>query len=165
VSTPTIDDAPPRLSAAIAVGVAALGALALAVSGPAFVVGALGVAILGGGLWSISRAAVTLGGAGLFCGTLLAGLAGTGPTVLLVATAAAVVAWDVAEFGLGLGETVGKGAETRRAELVHAGASGALALLGAGGGLVIYRLAGGGPALVPIALLCGAVVLVLALRP
>jgi hypothetical protein len=165
VSTPTIDDAPPRASAAIAVGIALVGALALAVSGPAFAVGAVGVSSLAVGVRSVSRAAVTLGGAGLFCGTLLAGLAGGPPPLLLVATAAAIVAWDIAEFGIGLGETVGKEADTRRAELVHAGASGALALLGAGGGLAVYRLAGGGPALVPIALLCGAVVLVLALRP
>jgi hypothetical protein len=165
VSAPVIDDAPPRLSAAIAVGIALLGALALAVSGPAFAVGAVGVISLAVGLRSVSRAAVTLGAVGLFCGTLLAGLAGGPPPLLLVATAAAIVAWDVAEFGIGLGETVGKEADTRRAELVHAGASGALALAGAGGGLVVYRLAGGGPALVPIALLCGAVVLVLALRP
>lgn len=165
MSAAAIDDAPPRLSAAIAVGIATLGTLALAVSGPAFAVGAVGVVGLGVGLRSVSRAAVTLGAVGLFCGTLLAGLAGAAPTLLLVATAAAIVVWDIAEFAIGLGETVGKGAETRRAELVHAGASGALALVGAGSGLVVYRLAGGGPALVPIALLCGAVVLVLALQP
>ena len=165
MSAPAIDDAPPRLSATLAVGVALVGALALAVSGPAVAVGALGVVALGFGLRSRSRAAVTLGSAGLFSGALLAGLAGAGPPLLLTATATAVVAWDVAEFAIGLGETVGREAETRRAELLHAGASGALALLGAGVGLVVYRLAGGGPALVPIALLCGAVVLVLALRP
>jgi hypothetical protein len=165
VSAPVIDDAPPRLSGVIAVGVAIVGALALAVSGPAFAVGAVGVISLAAGLRSVSRAAVTLGAVGLFCGTVLAGLAGGPPPLLLAATAATVVAWDVAEFGIGLGEMVGGEADTRRAELVHAGASGALALLGAGGGLAVYRLAGGGPALVPIALLCGAVVLVLALRP
>jgi hypothetical protein len=165
VSAQTIDDAPPRASAAIAVGVAILGALALAVSGPAFAVGAIGVISLAVGVRSVSRTAVTLGAVGLFSGTVLAGLAGGPPPLLLVATAAAVVAWDVAEFGIGLGETVGRGADTRRAELVHAGASGALALVGAGSGLAVYRLADGGPALVPIALLCGAVMLVLALRP
>ncbi|WP_435077087.1 DUF7519 family protein [Halococcus sp. AFM35] len=165
MSTPAIDESPPRASTAIAVGVAIVGALALAVSGPAFAVGAVGVVGLGVGLRSVSRAAVTLGTVGLFCGTVLAGLAGGPPPLLLVATAATIVAWDVAEFAIGLGETVGRAADTRRAELVHAGASGALALAGAGGGLVIYRLAGGGPTLVPIALLCGAVVLVIALRP
>jgi hypothetical protein len=165
MSTTAIDDAPPRASAAIAIGVAAIGTLSLALSGPAAVVGAVGVVGLAVGLRSSSRAAVTLGATGLFCGTLLAGLAGAPSPLLLAATAATVVAWDVAEFGVGLGETVGRGATTRRAELVHAGTSGALAMIGAGVGFAVYRLAGGGPALVPIALLFGAVVLVLTLRP
>ena len=165
MSESAIDHAPPRTSVALAIVVAAVGTLSLALSGPAAVVGAVGVVGLAVGLRSSSRAVVTLGAAGLFCGTLLAGLAGAPPSLLLAATAATVVAWDVAEFGIDLGETVGRGATTRRAELVHAGASGALALVGTGGGSIVYRLAGGGPALVPIALLSGAVVLVLALRP
>ena len=41
----------------------------------------------------------------------------------------------------------------------------ALAVVAAGFGVVVYRLAGGGPALAPVALLCGAVVLAVALRP
>ena len=165
MSSSSIDDAPPRASVAIAIGVAVVGTLSLALSGPAAVVGAVGVVGLAVGLRSSSRAAVTLGAAGLFCGTLLAGLAGAPSPLLLAATAATVVAWDIAEFGIDLGETVGRTATTRRAEFVHAGTSGALALVGAGGGSIVYRLAGGGPALVPIALLFGAVVLVLALRP
>ncbi|EMA54025.1 DUF7519 family protein [Halococcus thailandensis] len=165
MSGSAIDHAPPRTSTAIGIGVAVVGTLSLALSGPAAVVGAVGVVGFAVGLRSSSRAAVTLGAAGLFCGTVLAGLAGAPSPLLLAATAATVVAWDVAEFGIDLGETVGRAATTRRAEFVHAGTSGALALVGAGGGSIVYRLAGGGPALVPIALLFGAVVLVLTLRP
>lgn len=160
-----IDRSPPRLSGALALGVALLGAFALAVSGPAFGVSVVGVAVVAVGLYDGSRAAITLGSTGLFCGVLLAGLAGASPERLLIATATAVVAWDIAAFGLGLGTEVGRAAETTRVELLHAGVSGALALIAATGGILVYRFAGGGPALAPIALLCGAVVLVVLLRP
>jgi hypothetical protein len=160
-----IDRSPPRLSVALALGVALVGVLTLVVSGPALGVGILGLAITGISLARGSQAAVTLGSAGVFCGVLLAGLAGSPPELLLFATAAVVVAWDIATFAIGLGEELGRAADTTRLELVHAGASGALALLVAAGGTAVYRLAGSGPTLASIALLCGAVVLVVFLRP
>ncbi|HET7323503.1 MAG TPA: hypothetical protein VFJ06_04155 [Halococcus sp.] len=163
--TPAIDRSPPRLSGVLALGAAVLGTLALAVSGPALLLGALSVVVLAVGLYRGSRATITLGSVGLFCGVLVAGLAGAVPELLLVATAAAVVSWDIAGFAIDLGEEVGRAAETTRVELVHAGASALVAAVAATGGVLVYRLAGGGPALAPLALLCGAVVLVIALRP
>ncbi|RJT04144.1 hypothetical protein, partial [Halococcus sp. IIIV-5B] len=108
---------------------------------------------------------VTLGAAGVFCGILLAGLADAPPELLLLSTAGAVVAWDVATFAIDLGSELGRAAETRRLELVHAGASTGLALGAAIVGTLVYRFVGGGPALAPVVLLCGAVVLAIALRP
>ena len=164
-ATSVVDHSPARVSTAIALVVALLGAVSLAVSVPAVAVGALGVAILGAGLFRGSRAAISLGAAGLFGGVLLAGLAGPPPELLLFATAAAVVSWDIAEFAVGLGREMGRAAETTRVELVHAGVSALVALVAAAGGALVFRLSGGGPSLVAIALLCGAVVLVVALRP
>ena len=160
-----VDRSPPRLSEGLALGAGAVGALALVVSPPAFGLGVLGVIAVGVGLLRRSRAAVTLGAAGVFCGVLLAGLTGVPPELLLCSTAGAVVAWDIATFAIDLGAELGRAAETRRLELVHAGASTALALGAAVVGAVVYRLVGGGPALAPVALLCGAVVLAVALRP
>jgi hypothetical protein len=160
-----IDRSPTQVSTALALGVAVFGTLVLAVSGPALIVGALGVVLVGIGLFRGSRATITLGAAGLFCGVLLAGLVGTTPEHLLVATAATVVSWDIAGFAIDLGEEVGRAAETTRIELVHAGVSALVAGIAAAGAVLVYRLAGGGPALAPIALLCGAVVLVIVLRP
>lgn len=165
MSTPVIDRSPARVSGMLAFGVAVLGTIALAVSGPAFIVSALGVVVFGIGLYYGSRAIVTLGSTGLFCGVLLAGLVGASPEVVLVATAATVVAWDAAGFAIELGEEVGRAAETTRAELVHVGVSALVAGVAATGGVLVYRLAGNGPALAPIVLLCGVVVLVVALRP
>ena len=165
MSTDVIDRSPSRLGGGLAIGVAVCGALALAVSGIAVGLSVLGVVVVAVGLYGDSRPAVTLGAAGQFCGVLLAGLAGTAPAFLLFSTAAAVVAWDVATFAIGLGDELGRAAETRRLELVHAGVSGALAVVAAGFGVTVYHLAGGGPTLAPVALLCGAVVLAVALRP
>lgn len=165
MSTPAIDRSPARTSSALALGTAIVGALALAISMSALVVGVLGVVVLAVGLYRGSQAAVTLGGVGLFCGVLLAGFAGIPPELLLVATAATIVSWDIATFGIDIGAELGQSAETTRAELVHAGASALVAFVAATIGVLVYRLAGGGPALVPIALLCGAVVLAVFLRP
>lgn len=164
-SAPEIDRSPPRLSGALAFVAAIVGTLALAVSGPAFALGALGVVLVGIGFSRGSQAAITLGGMGLFCGVLLAGFVGAPPELLLFATAATVVSWDIAGFAIDLGEELGRAAETTRVELVHAGASALVAAVAATGGVFVYRLAGGGPALAPIVLLCGAVVLVVVLRP
>ena len=160
-----IDPSPPRLSEGVAVVAGAVGTLALAVSPPAFGLGALGTVAVGAGLYRRSHAAVTLGATGVFCGVLLAGLADAPPELLLLSTAGAVVAWDVATFAIDLGAELGRTAETRRLELVHAGASTGLALGAAIVGTLVYRLVGGGPALAPVVLLCGAVVLAIALRP
>lgn len=165
MSTDVIDRSPPRPSSAVALGVGILGALALATSGVAVGLSALGVVAIGIGLYRGSHTAVTLGATGQFCGVLLAGLAGAPPEFLLISIAAAVVAWDVATFAIDLGDELGRAAETGRLELVHTGSSAALAVVAAGFGVVVYRLAGGGPALAPVALLCGAVVLAVALRP
>lgn len=165
MSTDVIDRSPPRPSSGVALGVGILGALALATSGVAVGLSALGVVAIGIGLYASSRAAVTLGATGQFCGVLLAGLAGAPPEFLLISIAAAVVAWDVATFAIDLGNELGLAAETGRLELVHAGASVVVAVVAAGFGVVVYRLVGGGPALAPVALLCGAVVLAVALRP
>ncbi|WP_273838579.1 hypothetical protein [Halococcus sp. PRR34] len=164
-ATPPIDDAPARISVGLALAASFVGTLALAVSTVSLAAGGLGFVLVGLGLVRGWRSAVTLGGAGLFCGVVLAGLVGAPAIVVVFATAAAVVAWDVATFGIDVGEELGREADTTRLELVHAGTSVVTAAIPAMIGMVLFRTAEGGTALVPIALLCGAVVLVVVLRP
>ena len=101
--------------------------------------GILGIVLLGLGLRPVredlARRFVSAGLAALVVGVVLVGVferADTG--TLLVATAGAIVAWDVAENGISLGEQLRSDAGTESVELLHAGASagfGALLVLGA----------------------------------
>lgn len=162
---PVIDDSPARVSSALALATGLACTLSLVGSVASLTIGLLGLVTLGLGLVRGSRAVVTLGGTGLFCGVVLSGLAGAPAGIVVFATAAAVVAWDIATFGIGVGEELGRAASTGRLELVHAAASGAVAAIPAVAGVVLFRTVVGGSSLVPVALLCGAVVLVVVLRP
>ena len=164
-ATPPIDDSPARVSTGFALAASLTGTLGLAASTASLALGLVGVVLVALGLARGWRAAVTLGGAGLFCGVVLAGLVGAPAGVVVFATAATVVAWDVATFGIEVGAELGREADTRRLELVHAGVSVVVAAIPAGLGVALFRIAGGGPSFVPVALLCGAVILVVVLRP
>lgn len=92
------------------------------------------------------------------------------PLVVLGLVVAGVVAWDLGEFGVGVGEEVGRRVDTTRIETVHAAGSvgvGAVALLVAGGawGLVQVLNSSGRIALIALgAAVFGAFLLVAALR-
>jgi hypothetical protein len=160
----TVDRSPARLSAALALGGVLVALAASAVSVLALLVGGGGVVAVAVGVLRGSRAALGVGVAGLFAGALLAGVLGGGPVRLLVAVAATAFAWDAGENAIGVGEQLGRAADTARAELVHAGASAGLLTTAAGVGLLAFALAGGGSPLALVALLLGAVLLVAALR-
>lgn len=157
---------PPRRSALWAVLAATV---ALAVLAGTDAVGALvavpGVALVGAGAVRGNRGVLT-GGAGLVVlGVLYAGAAGGGALPSLVAAAAAVVAWDVGEHGVGLGEQVGAAAHTDHAVDAHAVASVAVGGLAAGTGYLVFRVAAGGrPLAALVLLLVAALVLTVALR-
>ena len=111
------------------------------------------------------RHLVTAGTALLLVGAVGSGIAReAGSLVLLASVVATVVAWDVGEQAINLGEQVGRQAETRGVEIVHG--VGALAVGAAAVGLAVgverYTVTG-----VPLAglaaLLVAAVVLMLAL--
>ncbi|WP_436935868.1 DUF7519 family protein [Halovenus marina] len=82
-------------------------------------------------------AGVSLGAAGLFVGTAFAGTLGA--TFWLVASGvlASLVVWDLGQFGSTLGREMGRHTETRSVELVHAGASVAVGLVGVGVALAL----------------------------
>jgi hypothetical protein len=147
------------LTATVGLGGAALGAPG------ALAPAALGVLLVGLGLVRVSRRLVTLGGAALFAGVVLAGVQGAPPESLLLSTLGAVLAWDVADHAIGVGEHLGREADTRRVELVHAATSLLVGVFGAGVCFATYVVAAGGqPVSALVLLLLGAVALVAALR-
>lgn len=169
MSTDGFDDRPARLSAALAVTVAALAlpALAVVATSPAAVALA-GITLLALGVFRGHLTAVTIGAAVSLL-AVLAAAALTGPTgpilpVVLAATAT-IAAWDLGEYAVVLGRQVGRDARTRNAELTHAMLSILTFTAGTTAVLVVYRLAADGrPVTALVALLVGVLILVRAFR-
>ncbi|MFB6073708.1 MAG: hypothetical protein ABEJ89_01700 [Haloarculaceae archaeon] len=109
------------------------------------VAGGVGVLWLGAaaGYLDDRTAGVTLAAAGPFLAAAAAGALGVALPIVLAGLVAALVAWDVGEFGVTLADEVGHRASTRRAELVHAGGAVAVGAVGAGVATGLADLAGG----------------------
>ncbi|KTG08826.1 hypothetical protein AUR64_13485 [Haloprofundus marisrubri] len=83
----------------------------------------------------------------LFVGTVAAAEADAHPLVVVGGIAASIFVWDAGDYAARLGRELGRGAETRRAELVHLTGSALVGLVGlAVTTIVLY---GVGPASVP----------------
>jgi len=124
---------------------------------------ALGTVLVAVGAIRGSRTLVTTGGATLYAGVLAGGLTGD-PLGALIGAALAFVAWDVAEHGIGVGEQLGREADTRRLETTHATASTAVGLTGVGVGYGAYAVAWSGVAsAAPALFILGALLLTWAL--
>lgn len=148
----------------------AMGAIALlaVVPGGSAAIGAasVGVVLLAAGRYRMDRAWVRLGGVLLFVAVLIAGVRRSPDALVLLATVAAVVAWDATDTAVALRRQLGRGVTTSRAELVHLGATvvaggsvAAVAMLAAS--LARGRL----PALAGVVLVGGAILLTLGLVP
>lgn len=161
-----VDDRPARLSGTLAVVAAAAAALLSAAAAPAaFAVGILGVGLVAVGVAIGATRAVWYGAAATFGGALLAGVVGGGVGPVVGATLGALLAWDLGEHAVNVGEQVGRSVPTRRGELAHAAASVAVGGGAALGVVAVYRVATGGlssTALVVLSL--AAVLLTTALR-
>lgn len=97
--------------------------------------GVLGLLVLGLALLPIrgqgSRGWVKTGTALVFVGVIAGALFRISPADrLVVSVGLVVVAWDVSDHAIGIGEQLGGVARTRRLELVHVGGSGAVASVG-----------------------------------
>lgn len=157
---------PPTLAASLALlsGFVSVFALGFGSVG-ALAAGAVGTVVLAGGLYAASRRLVALAGAAFLLGVLLAGGRGAAPEPLLVAALGAVLAWDLGEFALGVGEQLGREADTARLTLVHAASDLLVGVVGAGAIYGVFLATRGGqPASAVVFLLLGVVVLVAALR-
>lgn len=159
--TTDIDRAPARLSGGLAVVAAGL-AVGASMSGAAVPFGLAGVLLVGIGVLRGVRSAVTIGAWLAFAGVVVAGTAGAGPEALLVGTAAAVLSWDIGEHAVNVGEQLGRAADTRRGELVHAASSTTVAVGGIGIGYGMFLVAAGGQPVTALVLLLGAALLLAA---
>lgn len=132
---------PTRLSGALALLAAGI-ALVMSLQGVfvAFAVAAGGGLAVAAGLVRGSRGWLAVGAIGLFAGLVLASLSGTATIPVLVGTVATLVAWDSGEHAIGLGEQLGRQADTTRQEVVHAGASGTVGAVGIGLALTIAHV-------------------------
>lgn len=158
--TTEVDHSPTKLSSYAAIGAALVAALT---SAPfallALPLGFGGVAIIAAGLVSTeSRSYVTFGTAGLFLSVLIAGGFGTPAEFLLASTIATVLAWDLGQNAISLGEQIGRHSETSRNEIVHGAASAIVASLAAVIGYAVFMVAGGGRPVAGLGMLVAAIV-------
>lgn len=161
-----IDRTPSRRSVAFAGGVAAMGSLPLALAGFPVVVGLAGAAAVTAGVARGSRRVVTVGALVSLVGIFLAGAFGVPPTASLFALAGTVLAWDIGQHGIGVGQQLGRAADTRRLELVHAGTSTLVVAGTAGIGYLVFTVGVSGQSRGALALLLVAgAALTLALSP
>jgi hypothetical protein len=157
-----IDRRPAPLSAVVALAAAAVTAIAASVGSTAG--GALagfGIVVLAPAVINGSRRLVHAGAIALLAGVVVGG-AGDAPELwTLVATVAAVVAWDAGQNAISLGEQLGRRADTARAEVVHTAATVALGTTTAGVAYVLYQVAGGSRPLSGVVFLLVAVAILL----
>lgn len=164
--TREIDRSPTRLSSALAVTAAALSAgtsgLASTLS---LAAGAAGLLLVTLGVVRASRRAVTLGAATLLVAALVGAILASLQVLVLPGVMAAILAWDLGEQAITVGEQLGRETETTNLEVAHAAGSTAVAVSSGGIGYAIYLVAAGGqPVTALVFLLLAAVVLTSALR-
>jgi uncharacterized membrane protein YbaN (DUF454 family) len=154
-----VDRGPARLSSALAT-IAAL--LAVLTSAPlsvlAVLLGGVGFVVLAVALFARgSRRLLWLGTVSIFGGALDAGArAAAPPALVLTSVAAVLLAWDVGQNAISVGEQLGRGAETWRAELVHAAVSTVVAVLVAVAAYAVFGLGVGSPPVLAVLLFVGA---------
>lgn len=152
-----------------AIGAVVLAAIATAMLALASIDGAavafVGAIVISGGVW-FGRLRVVHAGSLLSVGGIVtAGVAGASPEPLLVAAVCVVLAWDLAETAIELGDRVGRDASTARFEAVHAATILAVGIGAAAVGYGLYAAtAGGQPTTAVVLLLFGAVIVVSAFR-
>jgi hypothetical protein len=161
---PAFDSRSTRTSTVIAVGLAATAALVVPTAA-ARLVALAGAAFVAVGAVFGSRQAASAGTVAIVAGVTLAGFGPSAPGRFVASTLFALLAWDAAQYGITMGEQLGRDAATARSELVHAAVSATVGTVGAAvatGTYLLVDAADSGLALV--ALLAGAVLLVSVMR-
>jgi hypothetical protein len=121
-----IEHTPPRESRLIALGAGVVGVVLTAPFALlALPFGLAGVVILAGGLYlTHSRGWLSIGTALILSGAVITGAYGAAPTeLMLIGVTSTVLAWDVGQHGIGLGEQLGANTHTQRVQFVHTAVS------------------------------------------
>lgn len=105
--------------------------------------GALGFVCFAAGSLTDRGWLVTAGAAGLFGCVIVAGTQDAPPLVVLVGTAATVLAWDSTQTALALDEQLGRTTSAGAIPLVHVGATALVGALAVGTGYGIYQVTRG----------------------
>jgi hypothetical protein len=155
-----IDHSPTTVSTYAAIGAAVVAGLT---SAPfnilALPLGIAGItAIAAGLLVTESRTWVTLGTGSLFLCVLVSGGFGTPVEFLLVSTVATVLAWDLGQHAIGLGDQIGSHSRTRRNEIIHGAFSTIVGVVATIFGYGFYVVAGGGQSIAALSMLLVAIV-------
>lgn len=160
-----IDRSPAQFSASLALLSGLFGVLGAGLSAlTAAVPGLVGLLLVAVGAFRGSRRALSAGVVVLLVAVLVAGVSGGATAGLLVGTLGALLAWDLGENAVTMGEQLGRAADTRRAELAHAASSIAVGAVGAGVVYGLYLVASGGQPLTALVfLLVGLVLLAVVL--
>ncbi|EMA02392.1 hypothetical protein C439_07415 [Haloferax mediterranei ATCC 33500] len=145
---------------------ASLATLALAFTTTMAAAGALvATVILAASLVRSSRRVLDVAGGLFFLSLVVGGMSGPGAEPILLAAIASILAWDLGENALSVGDHLGRETDTTRLELVHAAATLLVLTVGAG---VVYGVdavaSGGQPIAAVVLLLLGAVALVSVVR-
>ncbi|WP_233274761.1 DUF7519 family protein [Haladaptatus cibarius] len=164
--TAEIDRSPARVSQLLAIIAASVALGASAFFGNVGLVGgSLGLVLVALGVVRGSRRLVTTGSFALLAGVLSGGLAAAPPELMIPGTMATVLAWDSGEQAINVGEQLGREADTRTLEIMHAAASTVVAISAGGVGYGMYLLGSGGqPMTALVFLLIAALALTSALR-
>lgn len=161
----TIDTHPPQIGIGLAVLFGLIAVLTTAASLPSLVPGLFGLLFLVVGTAREIGSLVTIGAGSFVIAILVAGIAGTSPVFLLIATSATVLAWDTGIQAIDLGTMLGRKANTSRPLVVHSAASTAIAAIVSGLGYAVYHIVSGSqPVTALVLLLFGALVLIALLR-
>ena len=155
-----VDHAPARTSTITAFGAGVFAVLMLTLYVPlvAIPLGLIGLAFLAIGLLAGARRALGISLGVLFFAAMVAGGFGTPPELVLLSVAGAIVAFDVGENGITVGEQLGRDAATSRGEAVHAAGSVVVGVFGAALGAATFRAVGDGHPVVGVLLLLTGIV-------
>jgi hypothetical protein len=159
------DTSPSNVGQGLTLAAALVATVALVPVPTAVGLGVLATGLFAAGLRRAATGLVDAAAGTLAVALIVAGVFGAPAELLVVSTAAAVLAWDVADNALTVGEQLGRRARTERLELVHAAATLTVAVVGSAFAYGVFQLAGGGrPLLAVVLLLLGATLIVAVLR-
>lgn len=122
--------------------------------------GLAGVVFVAVGLYAQNHSAIDIGGGVLFVAVILGATQGGSVESTLLGAVAAVVAWDIGQSAIDLGEQLGREADTTRLEAVHAGTSTLVGLVTVTFAYALYVFAAGGQPVAAVVLLLAAAALV-----